>query len=69
MALGQQIHQGCWIGIGCQQAVEDPADGQFQSEVLERGLIKEAFDVIQAMVGLGSPVRHGRSCGFALNEH
>ena len=58
------------------QLVKAIQDGRFnleryleQAEVLERGLIKKALDVVQAMVGLGSPVRHGRSCGFALNEH
>jgi len=69
MTLGQQVHQGRRIGVRGQQAVEDPADGQFQAEVLQWGLIKKALDVVQAMVGLGSPMRHGRSRGFALNEH
>ena len=48
MGVTEIVHQCRGIAVGHQQPLQDPADRQLQTEVLDRGLGKKGMDGLQA---------------------
>jgi hypothetical protein len=44
MGVAEVVHQGGGIAVALQQAIQDPAHGQFKTEVLNGGLLKKGTD-------------------------
>jgi len=48
MSIAEVMHQSRWVAVVIEQAFENPAHRQFQTQVLNRGLIKKSANGLEA---------------------
>jgi hypothetical protein len=64
MVVAELLHQGRGIAVGFEQAVQHPADRQFQAEVDQGRLVEELVDGLKARAApAGAGGAHGRGGG------
>ncbi len=60
MVLAQLLQQGGGVGVGFEQAIEHPADRQFQAEMDQGWVVEEPVDGLKALASLaGAGGAHG----------
>lgn len=61
MVDAELLHQGRGVAVGFEQAIQHPADRQFQAEMQQGRLLKELVDGLKALAALaGAGGAHGR---------
>jgi hypothetical protein len=48
MGVAEVMHQGGGVAVAVEQALQDPAHGQLQAQMLDRRLIEKGTDGLQA---------------------